>query len=119
MTLETYRHKLNCLQLRVDMDKGVLAAGMGLLLAVCTENPEAMRPCLQNPVSIFVTLTRMSGDPAERSAAEDLIGPLKSLAKNFAMCPPSYKRTMPWGRNPRKGPRSVVKGLSVVLVLAP
>jgi hypothetical protein len=69
------------------MPKEHAVAGLGILLAVCTEVPKAMLPCLQNPVTIHLTFMGFPDHVEGWESLSVLLGPLASLANRYSLRP--------------------------------
>jgi hypothetical protein len=86
MSFEVLRGAKGYVQLEVRMKKQAASAGLGLLLAVCTGNPEALLPHLQGSVALTVTIEGDADIPVGREEGKKLAGPLGSLATSFRLC---------------------------------
>jgi hypothetical protein len=99
-------------RLDVRIGKEAPAAAMGLLLAICTENPETLSPCFQRPVTAHLAILDSYRPPSAREV-EEVIGPLGPLPELFTIYPLPQPTLTPSGRKAHAWPRGVLKSLAV------
>jgi hypothetical protein len=99
---------------RVWLGRKAPAPAVGLLLAICTENPETLMPCFQRPGRMKL---HVKGTPWGRASlgkqAEEVIGPLGLLAELLRVRPPSHVLLTPPGGKVQALPRGVLKSVQV------
>ncbi len=91
ISFEVLTHNRNDLQLKVVIGKDATASHlhpcMGLLVAICTRIPEAMRAGLQRPITVSIILPGRARGVEGQREVEELLGPLKSVAEYFLIRP--------------------------------
>ncbi len=99
---------------RVSLGKEAPAPAIGLLLAICTGNPEALTPCFQRPGSMKLCVRDLSCPASSKKRkAEEVIGPLGLLAELLTVHPPSHILLTPLGEKVQARPRGVLKKVEV------
>jgi hypothetical protein len=90
-------------------------AGLGILLAVCAENPKAMLPCLQNPITIHLTFLGFPDPVKGWEILSVLVGSLGSLANRYSLMPfLKGQNPTPCKGKPGMGHDGVVSDVTVV-----
>jgi hypothetical protein len=103
------------LQWTVSLGKEAPAPAIGLLLAICTENPETLTPCFQRPGTMNLGVDGISRGSASsrKREAEEVTGPLGLLAELLTIHPPSHVLVTPLGEPVQARPRGVLKSVKV------
>jgi hypothetical protein len=71
-------------ELKVRMGRLVTVAGMGLVLATCTQIQESMLSSVENPVAVHVTMLGFPNAAAGRDRVSVLAASLGSLANDLS-----------------------------------
>jgi hypothetical protein len=88
------------------------APSIGVLLAVCTEDAEALLRCMPSRLTMHLNLHDSPEDAAGRKAAQEVIEPLRMLAQVCTYdCRQGKGKSQKWEIGAR--PRSVLKWLSL------
>jgi hypothetical protein len=98
---------LGDVHLTVQLWKNGPGAALGLLLAICTEDPAAMSPRIQACVTMQLTMLFLASGAQGRREAEEAIGPSGLLVHLFTIYPPPHPGT-PLGEEISDAPRGVL-----------
>jgi hypothetical protein len=115
ISLELYSTPRRGLHWRVWLKKEGAAPAIGLLLAICTENPEVLSPCFQRPGSMKLMVSGLSPGPAssKKREGQEVTGPLGLLAELLTIHPPSHILVTRLGEKVQARPRGVLKRVEV------
>ncbi len=89
VAVSLYRYPGACHRLTAWMPREAPAAAVGLLLAICTETPETLPLCSQDPVTMEVKIDGLPSTLEGMREAQDLVQPLGLLAESFIIHPTS------------------------------
>ncbi len=118
MSFEVRKTRWGSLDWSVGIGKEAAAAAVGLLLAICTENPEMLTPCFNRPGTMRISICGLSSGPLSlmKREAQEVIGPFGLLAELLTIHPPSHTAVHPpLGEKMQAGSKGVFKSLTVLL----
>ncbi len=78
--VDVSRHTVDGVQVDVVLWRRC-APSIGVLLAICTEDPKALLPCMQSPVTMCLSLHESPVGAWEEKAAQEVLEPVRMLAQ--------------------------------------
>ncbi len=113
ITIRVRQTRTGIVRLEVEIGKEANAPAVGLLSAICTENPEALGICFQRVITAQLTVLRSRGFPLNAAETEEAIGPVGLLVQMLTIYAPSYTTKAQLGQKLHARPQCVFDRLTL------